>query len=100
MPANDAWFIIGLGNPGNRYEKTRHNMGFMVADTVAADFRISLEKIKFDAAFGKGRIRDIDAVIIKPMTFMNKSGYSVSRFVNFFKVSNRHMLVVYDDTYV
>lgn len=97
MPANDAWLIIGLGNPGNRYEKTRHNMGFVVADKVAGDFRISLDKQKFDAHYGKGRIRGVDVIIVKPMTFMNLSGQAVSRFVNFFKVANSNMLVVYDD---
>jgi peptidyl-tRNA hydrolase, PTH1 family len=97
MPANEAWLIIGLGNPGDRYQNTRHNMGFMVADRIADDFRISLGKHKFDAEYGKGRIRDADVIIVKPMTFMNRSGLSISRFAGFFKVSYRHMLVVYDD---
>lgn len=97
MPANDAWLIIGLGNPGNRYRNTRHNMGFMVVDKVADDFRIPLDKKKFDAIYGKGRIHDAEVVIVKPMTFMNRSGLAVNRFANFFKVANRNVLVVYDD---
>lgn len=97
MSGKRVCLIIGLGNPGDRYLKTRHNIGFMVADKLSDDFNISLGKNKFQAIYGKGQIEGIDTVVIKPLTFMNKSGLSISRFANFYKVADRDIVVVHDD---
>jgi PTH1 family peptidyl-tRNA hydrolase len=97
MTGNRIGLIIGLGNPGDRYQTTRHNIGFMVLDKIAVDHDIPVNKMKFNADYGKGEIDGIDVILVKPMTFMNKSGISVARFANFFKVSNKDMLVIHDD---
>jgi PTH1 family peptidyl-tRNA hydrolase len=97
MTGKKVCLIIGLGNPGDRYRNTRHNMGFMVVDKIADDLSISLTKNKFQAVYGKGQIHGIDVFLIKPMTYMNKSGFSIGRFANFYKVSNRDIVVIHDD---
>ena len=74
MPANRLRLVVGLGNPGNTYEDTRHNAGFMVADKIAQDFNISFNKTKFGTIFGRGFIEDVDVILVKPMAFMNRSG--------------------------
>jgi peptidyl-tRNA hydrolase, PTH1 family len=97
MSGNKICLVIGLGNPGDRYQTTRHNIGFMVLDKIAGAYNIPVNKKKFNADYGKGVIDRIDTILVKPMTFMNKSGFSVIQFVNFFKVSNKDVLVIHDD---
>lgn len=90
-------FVVGLGNPGKDYEKTRHNIGFMVVDEVAKACSMSLEKSKFDGLLGKGRIFSRQIILLKPMTFMNRSGNSVARVLDYFGLDSANMLVIYDD---
>lgn len=97
MPGKRVRLIIGLGNPGDRYRNTRHNIGFMAVDIISKDFGISLEKTKFQAEYGKGQIDGYDVLIVKPMTYMNKSGFSVGHFANFYKVANGDIVVIHDD---
>jgi peptidyl-tRNA hydrolase, PTH1 family len=97
MPEKKLSLVFGLGNPGSRYQNTRHNLGFMVVDRISADFQAKTEKTKFDAVYGKTRIDDIDVILAKPMTFMNKSGGSVSRFAGFYNVSTQDILIIHDD---
>ncbi|MFO7963739.1 MAG: aminoacyl-tRNA hydrolase [Desulfobacterales bacterium] len=97
MTKTDRWLIAGLGNPGDQYRNTRHNLGFMVVDKIAEDFRISFGKKKFNADFGKGRILDSEAILVKPMTYMNLSGPAVRGVADYFKVSNGSMLIIFDD---
>jgi len=97
MPEKRVWLIFGLGNPGKRYQHTRHNTGFMIVDKLSEKYRISLKKKKFDAVFGRGLIDDIAVILVKPMTFMNRSGLSVSRFLKFYNLSDRDILVIHDD---
>lgn len=89
--------IVGLGNPGKKYEKTRHNCGFLVVDQFAEMAKIDLEREGFKSVYGKGKILDEDVVIAKPQTFMNNSGEAVVELVNFFKVSIEDIIVVFDD---
>lgn len=89
--------IVGLGNPGKDYEKTRHNIGFMVLDEVARSCSISLEKSKFEGLLGKGRLFGRQIMLLKPSTFMNRSGNSVSRVLDYFGLDSANMLVIYDD---
>jgi len=97
MPANRLRLVVGLGNPGNSYEDTRHNAGFMVADQIAQDFNISLNKTKFDAVFGRGFIEDVDVLLVKPMAFMNRSGPPLQKLAHYFRIPGEDMLVIHDD---
>lgn len=95
--------IVGLGNPGTEYERTRHNIGFMAVDALASDWSISLGKEKrFYGIFGEGRLSSSLAHngkirLLKPTTYMNLSGQAVRACVDWFKCSPENILVVYDD---
>jgi PTH1 family peptidyl-tRNA hydrolase len=89
--------VVGLGNPGNKYEDTRHNAGFMVADKIAQDFKISFNKTKFDTLFGRGFIEDVDVLLAKPMAFMNRSGPPLQKLAHYFQIPGEDMLVIHDD---
>ena len=86
--------IVGLGNPGKEYEKTRHNIGFMALDYFPGN---NFDNKKFDALYYKQVINGEDVIFIKPLTFMNLSGQSVVRFVNYFKIDHRDVLIIQDD---
>jgi PTH1 family peptidyl-tRNA hydrolase len=89
--------IIGLGNPGSRYQFSRHNMGFLVLDQLASNHRISVSQKGFDAFFGKGRIDGIPVFLAKPQTYMNLSGIAVKKIVDYFKTDPKDMIVIHDD---
>jgi len=78
--------IVGLGNPGPQYEKTRHNIGFMVVDAIARAHNIDLSKNKFNAVYGTGEIDQTPCVLLKPQTFMNLSGRSLVPALAFYQV--------------
>lgn len=89
--------IVGLGNPGDEYARTRHNVGFVVADAVAEAHQITLNQTKFKAIIGKGVIGSEEVIIAKPQTFMNRSGESVSSLLSFFKLNPTDCIVICDD---
>ena len=89
--------IIGLGNPGKRYSLSRHNMGFLVLETLAKRANINIDSNKFDSCFGKGVISGVPVVVAKPQTFMNLSGISVGKLARFFKVDIEDVIVIHDD---
>jgi PTH1 family peptidyl-tRNA hydrolase len=89
--------VVGLGNPGARYENTRHNAGFMIADKIARDFNISLDKRKFDCVYGRGIIEDVEVLLTKPMAFMNRSGPPIQKLAHFFRIQCKEMVVIHDD---
>lgn len=89
--------IVGLGNPGKKYEHTRHNMGFDVVDLFSELAKIDIDKESFKGLVGRGKIFDEDVYILKPQTFMNLSGESVREIVNYFKVPIEDIIVIYDD---
>ncbi|MBP5655678.1 MAG: aminoacyl-tRNA hydrolase [Clostridiales bacterium] len=93
----NMWLIAGLGNPGKEYAYTWHNMGFLTVELLAEHNGISLNKNKFDARYGKGKIEECDVIIMEPLTFMNNSGISVAAASKFFKIPADHVIVVYDD---
>jgi PTH1 family peptidyl-tRNA hydrolase len=97
VPTNKLRLIVGLGNPGARYENTRHNAGFMIADKIARDFNISFDKRKFDCAFGRGFIEDVEVLLAKPMAFMNCSGPPIQKLAHFFRIQCKEMVVIHDD---
>lgn len=82
--------IVGLGNPGENYQKTRHNIGFLVLDNLGSEWQE-----KFDALMCKTSINGNDVVLVKPQTFMNLSGKAVSQIMNFYKTSN--LIVIHDE---
>lgn len=95
--ANDTWLVVGLGNPGPQYEDTRHNIGFKVIDRLGADAGISVDKKQHNALVGKGRLHGLPVLLAKPTTFMNSSGKAVRKLMDYYKVQQDHVLVIYDD---
>lgn len=93
----DMKLIIGLGNPGIKYQKTRHNMGFMAIDLLSDLSKIDIDKEVFKGLLGRGKIFDEDVFLFKPMTYMNLSGTAVIELVNYFKVNIDDIIVIYDD---
>ena len=91
------YIIAGLGNPGKKYEHTRHNVGFDVMDVLAEKYNIRMDEKKYKAICGKGMIGSEKVVLVKPQTFMNLSGESIAEAVNFYKVDPEHIIIVYDD---
>lgn len=89
--------IVGLGNPGSKYEHTRHNMGFDVLDLFSELSKIDIDKETFKGVLGRGKVFDEDVILLKPLTFMNLSGESVQLVVNYFKIPIEDVLVIYDD---
>ena len=89
--------IIGLGNPGVKYQFSRHNMGFLVIDELASNHHISMNQKGFDAFFGKGRINDTPVFLAKPQTYMNLSGVAVRKLIDYFKADPQEMIVLHDD---
>lgn len=89
--------IIGLGNPGSKYQSTRHNIGFLALDAIASRYDISISLKGFDALYGKGKISGVPVLLAKPQTFMNISGASTKKLVDYFKIELEDIIVVHDD---
>lgn len=90
--------IVGLGNPGDDYKSTRHNLGFALVDRLAEHFSFNWKfDKKFNAEIAEGIYENEKLSLIKPQTFMNLSGYSVQKFKEYYKLSNDAFLVAYDD---
>ncbi len=89
--------IAGLGNPGDQYRMTRHNMGFLVLDALAEDAGIAVQKKKFEALLGDGRMGAERVLLVKPQTFMNLSGQSVRQVIDFYQKTSEDLIVVHDD---
>lgn len=89
--------IVGLGNPGKKYEHTRHNMGFDVIDLFSELAQIDIDKESFKGLVGRGKVFDEDVFLLKPQTFMNLSGESVREIVSYFKIKIEDIIVIYDD---
>jgi len=89
--------LVGLGNPGSRYIKTRHNAGFLVLDLIAEEFGIALNRKLFDAVYGEGLLFQEPVVLVKPQTFMNHSGRSVKQWLHYYKIPPQDVIVIHDD---
>ena len=87
----------GYGNPGKRYDETRHNAGFMAIDKLAKKFNINIDKEDFDGLIGKGEIESEKVMLVKPQTYMNLSGECVSKILKFYKLEPKNLIVLYDD---
>ena len=95
--AKILYIIVGLGNPGDKYEKTRHNVGFNVIDLLAKEYSIDVSKLKHKALIGEGRVGTEKVILVKPMTYMNLSGESVVDICNYYNVDLENVIVIYDD---
>ncbi len=89
--------IVGLGNPGEKYRFSRHNLGFLVIDGLADREEIPLSQKRFEAIYGKGSVGPLPALLAKPQTYMNLSGMSVRRLFDFYKIDLGNLIVVHDD---
>lgn len=95
--ASQTYIIVGLGNPGEKYSGTRHNIGFKVVDAIAADFSATMFVDKWDALTAKMNLGSTTIHLVKPTTYMNLSGRAVAKFVDFYKIQLSHLLVIHDD---
>ena len=93
-----AWLLVCLGNPGEKYENTRHNVGYMVADEIGERCRAPIQKLRFKALTDLVTISGQKVLVMKPVTFMNLSGEAVRPAADFYKIPPDHVLVISDDT--
>lgn len=91
------YLIVGLGNPGKKYEGTRHNMGFMTIDLLSDLSQIDVDKEVFHGILGRGKIFDEDVLLFKPTTYMNLSGTAVREVMSYFKIDLNDVIVICDD---
>jgi PTH1 family peptidyl-tRNA hydrolase len=89
--------LIGLGNPGKEYERTRHNVGFMVIDALAKQFGVDVARQKFHSLYGEGHIAGERFLLVKPQTYMNQSGQCVREVLDWYKLDTNDLLIIYDD---
>ena len=90
-------FVVGLGNPGARYARHRHNVGFMVADAFARAHHARFARKRFNAELAECALADARVLIAKPQTYMNASGDAVGKLFAFYKIAPEDLLVIYDD---
>ena len=93
----DVWLVVGLGNPGRRYQSTRHNAGFMAIDRLAARLPEGIGRSRFQSEIRETRLDDRRIVLAKPQTFMNESGVAVQQLMRWYKAPRERLLVVYDE---
>ena len=91
------YLIIGLGNPEEEYARTRHNMVFDTINKISEKYNIKVNKSKFNALYGTGKIEVEKVILLKPQTYMNLSGIAVKDFMNFYKLSPSNIIVIFDD---
>ena len=91
------FLIVGLGNVGKEYDNTRHNIGFQAIDYIAAKYNIDINRIKFKGIYGDGIIEGNKVILLKPTTYMNLSGESIREVMNFYKILEEELIVLYDD---
>ena len=94
---NDAWLIVGLGNPGREYEKTRHNCGFRAIDVLAQKLGCKVDKLKFQGLYGQANYNGGKLYLLKPQTYMNLSGRSVLAISAYFNIPPQRIIVLFDD---
>lgn len=94
---SDAWLVVGLGNPGEEYARTRHNVGFRVADELARRHRLGFRRTRYRAQEAGGTVAGVSVRLLKPQTYMNDSGFAVNRAAQFHRIPVERILVVHDD---
>ena len=96
-PSGVSWLVVFLGNPGPRYEGTRHNAGFMTADAFARAHKVDINRVRFHALTGVCELGEEKVLLMKPQTFMNLSGEAAGEAARFYKIPSQHVLVVSDE---
>ena len=96
-PTQETWLIVGLGNPGREYEKSRHNCGFRAMDLLADKLGCKVDRLKFQGLYGQCTYGEKKLILLKPQTFMNLSGDSVLQASAFFKIPPERIVVMFDD---
>lgn len=97
MPSEDTWLIVGLGNPGPEYAKTRHNIGFRCLDILAQKLGCTVDRGKFQGLYGQASYRGQKVYLLKPLTYMNLSGRSVVQLSAYFQIPPQRIIVLFDD---
>ena len=92
-----SWLVVGLGNPGDKYENTRHNVGFLVADQLGERADLPIQRLKFKALTNTAVLGGQGALLMKPVTYMNLSGEAVGEAARFYKLDPAHVLIISDD---
>ena len=95
--ANETWLIVGLGNPGKEYERTRHNAGFRAVDLLADKLGCKIDKGKFQGIYGQANYGGKKLMLLKPLTYMNLSGRSVLQLSAYFNIPPQRIIVMFDD---
>ena len=96
-PTTDAWLIVGLGNPGKEYERTRHNCGFRAVDVLAAKLGCKIDKLKYQGLYCQTTYGGKKVFLLKPQTYMNLSGRSVLQLSAYFNIPPQRIIVLFDD---
>ena len=91
------YIIAGLGNPGKEYTSSRHNSGYMAVEYLAEKLDIKLNKLKFNSVYGDTSINGEKVMLVKPVTYMNRSGIAIMEIVKFYKIPTENLIVIYDD---
>jgi len=89
--------IVGLGNPGKQYERTRHNVGFMAIDQLASSLNISIDKKKFNGLYNEISLKNEKVILLKPQSYINLSGEVIASFASYYKIDIKDILVIVDD---
>ena len=92
-----SFIIAGLGNPGQQYQKTRHNVGFVAVDYIAAKLGVKIDRAKFHALVAEAKIGDVRVLLMKPETYMNNSGVAIGEAAAFYKIPAERVLVLHDE---
>ena len=95
--ANETWLIVGLGNPGREYERTRHNCGFRAVELLAEKLGCKIDKAKFQGLYGQVNYGEKKLLLLKPLTYMNLSGRSVLQLSAYFHIPPQRIIVLFDD---
>ena len=95
--SNETWLIVGLGNPGKDYERTRHNCGFRAVDLLAEQLGCKIDKGKFQGLYGQALYQGKKLMLLKPQTYMNLSGRSVLQLSAYFNIPPQRIIVMFDD---
>lgn len=91
------FLVVGLGNPGDKYDGTRHNIGFEAIDYISSKYNIDVTRVKFKGVIGEGFIGGEKVILLKPTTYMNLSGESIREAMSFYKLTEEDIVIIYDD---
>ncbi len=89
--------IVGLGNPGRKYRFNRHNIGHMVVDSLGDSLNLSVTKLKFQSLWNQGQLDGEKVILVKPLTYMNRSGHAVKLWKDYFNISLSDLIIIHDD---